>query len=105
LSDLTDDKEFVDAARAQRSEGVLPWRGQWLDRISEQRGHNPPGFAQINSAAHNFSSAPNLFKTKEKDGNPGGFSNNYDILTQLNSAKFRQHNGAPNEIFTPIACS
>jgi hypothetical protein len=68
LSDLTDDNEFVDAPHAQRSEGVLPWRGQRVGRRSEQRGHNPPGLAQIDSAAHNFSSAPNLFKTKENDG-------------------------------------
>jgi hypothetical protein len=68
LSDLTDDNEFVDAPRSQRSEGVLPWGGQRVRRSSEQRGHNAPGLAQIDSAAHNFSSAPNLFKTKEKDG-------------------------------------
>jgi hypothetical protein len=70
LSDLTDDNEFVDAAHAQRPERLLPWGGQRLGRSPEQRGHNPPRLAQIDSAAHNFSSAPNLFKTKEKDEHP-----------------------------------
>jgi hypothetical protein len=68
LSDLTDDNQLVDATRAQWSEGIFPWRGQRVIRSTEQRGHNPPGLAQIDSAAHNFSSAPNLLKTKEKDG-------------------------------------
>jgi len=68
LSDLTDNKQFVDTTRAQWSEGVLPWRRQRVGRSTEQRGHNPPGLAQIDTAAHNFPSAPNLLKTKEKDG-------------------------------------
>jgi ferredoxin len=74
LSDLTDDKEFVDAPHTQRSEGVLPRGGQQVGRRSEQRGNNPPRLAQIDGAAHNFSSAPNLFKTKEKDGRIQGGS-------------------------------
>jgi hypothetical protein len=92
LSDLTDDNEFVDAAHAQRSEGLLPWRGQRVGRCSEQRGHNPPGLAQIDSAAHNFLQLQICSRPRKKMKIQGGFNNYYASLTQLNSAKFRQHN-------------